>query len=93
MQLLRRFTLAALGAMLAGPVFAQGAPIRLVVPFPPGQGADTIMRLIAERLVPRLGQAVVIDNRPGAGGTLGTDYVAKQPPDGLTLLMGSYNFA
>ena len=89
MQLLRRFTLAALGAMLAGPVFAQGAPIRLVVPFPPGQGADTIMRLIAERLVPRLGQAVVIDNRPGAGGTLGTDYVAKQPPDGLTLLMGS----
>ena len=89
MQPLRRFTLAALGAMLAGPVFAQGAPIRLVVPFPPGQGADTIMRLIAERLVPRLGQAVVIDNRPGAGGTLGTDYVAKQPPDGLTLLMGS----
>ena len=89
MQLLRRFTLAALGAMLAGPVLAQGAPIKLVVPFPPGQGADTIMRLIAERLAPRLGQAVVIDNRPGAGGTLGTDYVAKQPPDGLTLLMGS----
>ena len=89
MQLLRRFTFAALAAMLAGPVLAQGAPIKLVVPFPPGQGADTIMRLIAERLAPRLGQAVVIDNRPGAGGTLGTEYVARQPADGLTLLMGS----
>jgi tripartite-type tricarboxylate transporter receptor subunit TctC len=67
---------------------AQGT-VRLIVPFPPGQGADTIMRLVAERLAPRLGQAVVIDNRPGAGGTIGTEFAARQPPDGMTLLMGA----
>ncbi|MFN0162655.1 MAG: Bug family tripartite tricarboxylate transporter substrate binding protein [Burkholderiales bacterium] len=66
-----------------------GGTIKLIVPFPPGQGADTIMRLVAERLAPRLGQPVVIDNRPGAGGTVGTDFAAKQAPDGLTLLMGA----
>ena len=64
-------------------------PLKLVVPFPPGQGADTLMRLLGERLNTSLGQPVVIDNRPGAGGTIGTDYVTTQPPDGYTLLMGA----
>ena len=62
---------------------------RIVVPYPPGQGADLIMRLMAEPLGKRLGQPVIVDNRPGAGGTIGTEYVSKQPADGTTLLMGS----
>ena len=62
---------------------------RIVVPYPPGQGADLIMRLMAEPLGKRLGQPVIVDNRPGAGGTIGTEYVSKQPADGSTLLMGS----
>ena len=89
----RRSTLAALAtlALTTAGAWAQpaGATIKLVVPFPPGQGADTIMRLLAESLTKRLKQPIVIDNRPGAGGAIGTDYVTKQPPDGLTLLMGS----
>jgi tripartite-type tricarboxylate transporter receptor subunit TctC len=63
-------------------------PIRIVVPFPPGQGADTIARLIGERLTPALGQQVLIENRPGAGSMVGTAYAAKAPNDGYTLLLG-----
>lgn len=88
----RRGALAAIACLtLAATALAQpaGATIKLVVPFPPGQGADTIMRLLAESLSPRLKQPIIIDNRPGAGGAIGTDYVTKQAPDGLTLLMGS----
>jgi len=67
-------------------------PLKLVTPFPPGGSADVIARLIANQLGVQLGQPVVIDNRPGAGGVVGNEYAAKQPPDGYTLLLitGAY---
>jgi len=76
-------------------VFAAGAlaqsypsrPIRIVVPFPPGGGVDIVARTVGEKLGARLGQSVVIDNRPGAGATLGTAIAAKATPDGYTLLV------
>src|SRR5690349_10230634 len=61
--------------------------IRLIVPFPPGGGTDIISRFIGQKLSERLGQPVVIDNRPGAGGNIGTAIAAKAPADGYTLLM------
>lgn len=64
-------------------------PIRIVVPFVPGGAADSAARLIAPSLQKRLGQPVVIENRAGAGATIGTSAVATAPPDGYTLLMGS----
>ena len=82
-------TAAASAATLALPSFAQGwpaRPIRLVVPFPPGSSPDLVGRLVAESLTAALGQPVVIDNKPGAGGNLGTGLVAKAEPDGHTLL-------
>ena len=79
----------ALGASLVLPAFAQAwpnRPIKLVVPFPPGSSPDLIARLIAEPLAQALGQAVIIDNKPGAGGNVGTALVAKAQADGHTLL-------
>ena len=61
-------------------------PIRIVVPYGPGFSADTMARIIADRLSPMLGQPIVIENRPGAGGVVGTDFVVKSKPDGYTLL-------
>src|SRR6185436_291021 len=63
-------------------------PLRIIVPFPPGQGADIIGRLLAERLAPALGQQIIVDNRPGAGSMVGTALAAKSPADGYTLLIG-----
>ena len=87
-RLLLRTAAASAGA-LALPSFAQSwpsRPIKLVVPFPPGSSPDLIGRLIAEPLAAALGQPVVVDNKPGAGGNLGTGLVAKAEPDGHTLL-------
>ena len=66
-----------------------GKPIRIIVPYPAGQASDTITRLVGERLGKALGQPVVVDNRPGAGGNIGTDAGAKALPDGYTLTVAT----
>ena len=64
-------------------------PVRIVVPFPPGGGADTLARIMEPKLVAIWSQPVIVENRPGASGSIGADFVARSAPDGLTLLMSS----
>ncbi len=93
MTMLRRHFIAALPATLALPFARAQAfptrPIRIVVPFSPGGAVDGPTRAIAQDLSKRLKQQVIIDNKPGAGATIGSEIVAKSPPDGYTLLLGS----
>ena len=94
----RRHALAVLIAVLAATTLAcdgvraqdyPNRPIRVIVPFSPGGAVDGPMRLVAQELGKRLGQQVVVENKPGAGATIGTEMVAKAPPDGYTLLLAS----
>lgn len=93
-----RYAFALLAACLSGVILAQPYPskrITIVVPFSAGAGTDVVARLLGEKLSPRIGQPVVVENRVGAAGVLGTNLVAKAAPDGHTLLFtpGSFSFA
>ena len=97
MRFTRRQCLAMLGpalALAAGstPAFADdwpSRPIRLIVPWPPGGGADSVGRAVADGLRARLGQSIVVENLAGAGGNIGTQQFIRQPPDGYTLLLAT----
>jgi len=84
-----------LAALAAGTSLSQNyptKPVRIIAPFAPGGGTDFIARLLAQKLTERLGQQVIVENKPGAGGNLGAEFAVKSPPDGYTLLLiaGSY---
>ena len=84
------FTVACFAA--ASPALSQSYPtraIRIVVPFTPGAGTDVVARAMAGKITPMLGQNVIVENRPGAGGTVGSEIVAGAPKDGYTILMGN----
>ena len=86
---------AALAPALIGAAHAQSYPaksIRIIVPFPPGGTTDIVARLVAQRMTETMGQAVVVENRAGAGGSIGADVVAKAAPDGYTILMHNITF-
>ncbi len=99
MTCIRKTLIAACGFAFAVPlagIAAQGypeRPIRFIVPFPPGGGNDIVGRIVAQKLAEGLKQTVVVDNRAGAGGTIGTDMTAKAPADGYTMLVNNISLA
>ena len=91
---LRRFFLAlAMCAPLLASAQYPNKPIKMIVPYPAGTAADAMARIVGERLAAGLGQAVVIDNRPGAGGNIGAEALAKSPNDGYTLMLATIDHA
>ena len=92
-HLIRALAAALITPLLASTALAQAwptaKPIRLVIPFPAGGATDIVGRTVAQKLATALGQQVVVDNKPGAGGSLGADIVAKAPADGYTILMST----
>jgi tripartite-type tricarboxylate transporter receptor subunit TctC len=98
MKISRRRTLGATAALALTPGLARAQaypsrPVRLIVPYSAGGGADTTARLIAPKLQEALGQTIVVENKPGAGGMIGDEIVAKAAPDGHTLLIGAFAHA
>src|SRR5689334_8539037 len=81
--------LAAVGALPAYPQAWPQRPVKIIVPFAPGGNTDGIARIIGQPLTEHFGQPFIVENRPGAGGALATEQVARSEPDGSTLLMGS----
>jgi len=91
-RLIRSSLAAAIIACAVGQAWAQtypDRPVRVVVPFPAASATDVLARTIGQKLSEKWRQPVVIDNRPGAGGNLGTELAAKSPADGYTILMGT----
>ena len=91
--ILAAFTAQAQSVTSASATAYPARSIRFIVPFPPGGGNDIVGRIVAQHLQSMLGQSIVVDNRGGAGGTLGTDIAAKAPPDGYTLLINNVSLA
>src|SRR5687767_11676378 len=82
-------TTATLAATLVHAQTYPTKPVRIIVGFVPGGGSDFIARLVAQKITEPLGRSVIVENRPGAGGAIATEYVAKLPADGYTLLLNS----
>ncbi|MCX7137100.1 MAG: tripartite tricarboxylate transporter substrate-binding protein, partial [Proteobacteria bacterium] len=100
MHIMQRFAGVLMAAAVLGLVAANDAaaqkwpekPVRIVTPFAPGGGTDVFARMLAQRLTEVYGQQFIVDNRPGAGSTTGTEFVARAPADGHTLIMTSASF-
>ena len=86
----------AAAALSVTPALAQNypaKPVRLIIPFPPGGATDILGRVMAQKHTDQLGQPVVVENRPGAGGAIGSEMTAKAPPDGYTIQMATGRFS